>query len=196
MEIQGNAYTVTIANEVNPRFRLHFLVHEARNEPEPVGSLEGKGWEKQEERERGKMGVGQGTRGGAKDVKQDARVEKRGGEGSEKLRTSCDGNKSSVLPCTSFRVRCTRIYPLQPPSTLYHVARTRHSSRPKWNFVLAPRSVDARICVSNVVFYPSLAIHPLRYPIHFSPITRNSLRSRRETRRSLSLCQPLMIIPL
>lgn len=117
------------------------------------------------ERERGKgMGVGQGTRGGAKDVKQDARVEKRGGEGSEKLRTSCDGNKSSVLPCTSFRVRCTRIYPLQPPSTLYHVARTRHSSRPKWNFVLAPRSVDARICVSNVVFHPSLAIHPLRYP--------------------------------
>lgn len=55
------------------------------------------------------MGVGQGTRGGVKDVKQDARVEKRGGEGSEKLRTSCDGNKSSVLPCTSFRVCCTRI---------------------------------------------------------------------------------------
>lgn len=52
VEIQGNAYTVTIANEVNPRFRLHFLVHEARNEPEPVGSLEGKSREKQEERER------------------------------------------------------------------------------------------------------------------------------------------------
>lgn len=151
---------------------------------------------KREREAKSGMRVGQGTRGRAKDVKQDARVEKRGGEGSEKLRTSCDGNKSSVLPCTSFRVRCTRIYPLQPPSTLYHVARTRHSSRPKWNFVLAPRSVDARICVSNVIFYPSLAIHPLRYPIHFSPITRNSLRSRRETRRSLSLCQPLMIIPL
>lgn len=130
-------------------------------------------------------GVGQGTRGGAKDVKQDARVEKRG-EGSEKLRTSCDGNKSSVLPCTSFRVHCTRIYPLQPPSTLYHVARTRHSSRPKWNFVLAPRSVDARICVSNVVFHPPIPfIHPFLsdYPL------------ARETCRSLSLpfsdfCQP------
>lgn len=130
---------------------------------------------REREREKGRacrvksgMGVGQGTRGGAKDVKQDARVEKRG-EGSEKLRTSCDGNKSSVLPCTSFRVHCTRIYPLQPPSTLYHVART-HATRRDPNETsssLLDQSMRVSACQTSFFIHPS----PPLLSIHFSPIT-------------------------
>lgn len=109
------------------------------------------------------MGWPEDERGGAKDVKQDARVEKEGGrEGgrrgsSEKLGTSCDGNKSSVLPCTSFRVRCTRIYPLQPPSTTSLVPATRRDPN-ETSSSLLDQSMRVSACQTSFFIHPPL--HP------------------------------------
>lgn len=132
------------------------------------------------------MGWPEDERGGAKDVKQDARVEKEGGRGSsEKLGTSCDGNKSSVLPCTSFRVSCTRIYPLQPSSTTSLVPATRRDPN-ETSSSLLDQSMRVSACQTSFFTHP---------PLHPSIFVRLPLRRRKRVAFSLSLSLRFLLTP-
>ena len=73
-----------------------------------------------------------------------------------------------------------------PPFTTSLVPATRRDPN-ETSSSLLDQSMRVSACQTSFFIHPSQST-PLC--IHFSPITRNSLRSRRETRRSLSLCQP------